>query len=290
MPGKMSTPSLVDQLDTAIALGADGIKMLENKPTHRKLVDIPVDGPYFEDYFTHLEETGFPVLWHVCDPEEFWDAELTPKWAAEQGWGYDETYVPKEQLYAEVENVLNRHPRLKIVFAHFYFLSADLPRATAFLDRHPSISLDLAPGIEYLYNMSRDVDSAREFFIKYADRIILGTDIEDNNTLDEAAKRLGIITRWLETDDEYRVPEGADFLLGPPADGIIRGLGLPDDVLTKIYHCNFERFAGPQPRPLDMKLVAQECARIAEEVSVFKGVPAESTEAGKAANRLRADG
>ena len=89
--GKINPPSLVEQVNRAITMGADGIKMLENKPTHRKLVDIPIDDPYFEDYFSHVERLGIPIVWHVADPEEFWDPATTPKWAADKGWGYDET-------------------------------------------------------------------------------------------------------------------------------------------------------------------------------------------------------
>ena len=45
--------------------------------------------------------------------------------------------VTKEELYSEVEQVLRQHPGLKVILAHFYFLSADLPRARRFMDEHP---------------------------------------------------------------------------------------------------------------------------------------------------------
>jgi len=286
-PERVRAPSLVEQLDRLIAIGCDGVKMLENKPTHRKLVDIPIDGPYFDGYFARAEEIGIPILWHVCDPEEFWDPETTPNWAKARGWGYDETFMPKEALYAEIENVLTRHPGLRIVFAHFYFLSADLSRAASFLDRFPNANFDLAPGIEFLYNMSRDVDASREFFVRYADRIFLGTDISSAQTLDEARIRLGIVRRWLETEDEYRIPDGADFVLGPPEDGIMRGLALPESVLQKMCAGNFERLAGTTPKPLDSNLAAEECERIASEVEIITGRKAEDTEAAHAAMRLR---
>jgi predicted TIM-barrel fold metal-dependent hydrolase len=285
--GAIRTPSLAEQVDRLIALGADGVKMLENKPTHRKLIDIPVDGPYFEEYFARLEETGFPVLWHVCDPEEFWDPDRTPRWAKERGWGYDDSFVPKERLYSEVETVMKRHPRLKVIFAHFYFLSADLPRAAGFLDRFEGVHFDLAPGVEFLYNLSKDPVAAREFFVKYSDRIVFGTDISSSQSPAEALTRARIVTRWLETTDEYRVPDEADFLLGPPEDGVIRGLGLPEHALDRIYRENFERLAGPRPRPLDRDLAAEECERIAREIAVLRDVPPESTHARAAAERLR---
>lgn len=286
--GSIEAPLLAEQVERLRALGADGIKMIENKPTARKLLDVPVDSDYFADYFARVEETGFPVLWHVNDPEEFWDPELTPSWAKERGWGYDETFVEKEQLYAEVENVLERHPKLTLIFAHFYFLSADLPRAAALFDRCENVHFDLAPGIEMLYNMSREVEATREFFVEYADRIVFGTDISSGQSPAEAEIRSGIVTRWLETDEQYRVSEEADFLLGPPEDGIMRGLALPDDALTKILHGNFERLAGAAPQPLDRDLARAECERIAAEIEAFAGGKAESNLARAAAEALAA--
>jgi predicted TIM-barrel fold metal-dependent hydrolase len=285
--GQVKTPSLVEQVDLLRALGCDGIKMLENKPATRKQLDIPLDGPYFAEYFARVEETGFPLLWHVADPEEFWDPALTPTWAKARGWGYDDSYVKKEQLYAEVERVLERHPRLKIIFAHFYFLSADLPRAAALLDRFPGVHLDLAPGIEMFYNMSKNAAASRAFFIKYADRIVFGSDLMSGHTLLEGSVRVGLVTRWLETSDEYRLPPGSDFLLGPPEDGIMRGLHLPKNVVKKICRSNYERFAGKKPKPLNRELAGAECERLARAVEALTGKKAGENRAAAAAEALK---
>lgn len=285
--GRLQTPSLAEQAERLVAMGADGIKMLENKPTSRKFLDVPVDSDYFEEYFARVEALGVPLLWHVADPEEFWDPEWTPAWAKERGWGYDASFPAKEQLYAEVENVLRRHPKLRVIFAHFFFLSADLPRAARLLDQYPHVHLDLAPGIELLYNLSRDVPATRDFFTRYADRILFGTDISSNQQPEEAAIRAGIVTRWVQTADEYRVPDGADFLLGPPEDGLMRGLALPEEVLAKVCHANFERLVGARPKALERELAAQECDRQAREVSFLTGVAEEDTCAARAAGCLR---
>ncbi len=261
--GELETPSLAEQVERLIGLGADGIKMIEGKPTTRKYLNVAVDDAYFNDYFRRVEEKQFPILWHVNDPEEFWDPERIPGWARERGWGYDETDVRYEDQYAEVDRVLQRHPRLVVIFAHFYFLSADLPRAARLFERYENVHFDLAPGIEFLYNMSRDCAQAREFFIRYADRIVFGTDISSGQDDAQAVARAGIVTRWLETAGEYRVPPEVDFLLGHPEDGVMRGLSLPDDVLEKIYRTNYERIAGASPRPFEAKKAAEECRRIA---------------------------
>jgi len=267
--GAISTPSLAEQVDRMIEIGADGIKLIETKPTHRKeVVDIPIDSEHYEAMFARIEQTGLPILWHVADPEEFWDPELVPNWAKDAGWAYDESFVPKEQLYTEVENVLTRHPGLKVIFAHFYFLSADLPRASAFFDRFGNVHFDLAPGVEMLYNLSRAPESSREFFINYSDRIIFGTDCIGDQPVDEARARAGMVKRWLESDDEFHVDKSADALLGPSGEEMIRGMRLPEDVLAKIYARNFTRLIGPKPKPQNHELALEECRRIAVEAGL----------------------
>ncbi|MEM3659311.1 MAG: amidohydrolase family protein [Thermoproteota archaeon] len=168
---------LHSQVDRLLNIGFDGIKMVEGKPTYRKLLKIRFDEPFYEDYFARLEETGFPLLFHVADPEEFWDPEKVPVWAKAQGWFYDQTYPSKEQFYKEVDTVLEKHPGLKVVFAHFYFLSVDIEAASSFLEKHKNACLDLTPGIEMYHNFSTKKEAWREFFVKYEDKILFGTDI-----------------------------------------------------------------------------------------------------------------
>ncbi len=285
--GRVKTPQLPEQVERFPEIGCDGIKMIEGKPTSRQRMDIPVTDAYYADYWACVEEKQLPVVWHVNDPEEFWEPEKLPAWARERNWGYGPEDVQKEALYAEVDEVLAKHPGLKIIFAHFYFLSADLPRARRFFDAHPSVCFDLTPGIEMLYNLSRDPSESRAFFIEYADRIVFGTDLMGGLTLEEGRYRAGIVFRWLETEDTFRVPEGADFLLGPPEDGIIRGMSLPDEVLGKIYTGNWARMVAGEPRALDVAEAIRECEHLAGISERLSGRPAEETEAAGVAEALR---
>jgi hypothetical protein len=260
--------------------------MIEGKPTSRQRMDISVTDPYFAEYWAGVEELGLPIVFHVNDPEEFWDPDRIPGWAKEREWGYGPGDVQKEQLYAEVDEVLGRHPKLKIIFAHFYFLSADLERAARFFDEHPTVYFDLAPGIEMLYNLSRDPETSRAFFTKYAERIVFGTDLFSSLSVEQGRFRAGIVFRWLESEDTFRVPEAADFLLGPPEDGLIRGMSLPDDVLARIYRDNFFRLAGTEPCALNLDRALAECERVATIASAFSGTPAADTEAARVAKLL----
>lgn len=261
--GRPEAADLPGQMERLLRIGADGVKLIEGKPTSRRTLKVKMDAPYYEGFFQAAEDLGTPLLWHVADPEEFWDEERIPSWAKERDWGYSPQDVQKETLYKETEHVLVRHPGLRVILAHFYFLSADLKRAEEFLEEHPNCGFDLAPGIEMLYNLSADPETSRNFFTRFAGRIYYGTDMFPRLNDAEAQNRAGIVRRFLETADEFRISEDADFLLGSPADGLIRGINLDKDALEQIYRENFHQLAGSSPAALDLDAAAGECDRIA---------------------------
>ncbi|MBN2392307.1 MAG: amidohydrolase family protein [Anaerolineae bacterium] len=226
--------------------GFDGLKLIEGKPQVRKLLPYPLDGSLYAELWAALEQEQFPVVFHVADPDEFWDAVRCPSWARRSGWDYsDGSYPTKEGLYTEVDRILERHPRLKLTLAHFYFLSRDLPRAARFLDAHPNVCFDLTPHVDMYDDFSREPARVREFFLRYQDRLIYGTDL-DTRVLQRGAadtqwvlSLAWLIRAMLEKDGPFVVPD--DGVHPAPDVGYHHGLGLPRDVLEKIYRINFER-------------------------------------------------
>ncbi len=246
-----------EQARHLVGMGCDGLKMIEGKPTTRKMLERPLDAAQYDDLYSYLQDSSLPVLYHVADPETFWDPELAPPSAHERGWYYgDGTFPEKEELYSEVDRMLEKHPDLRIVFAHFYFLSADLDRLEAFLGEHPTVNVDITPGSEMYANFSRRRERAREFFIDHADRIFFGTDImggwEPAPELGSRSRdRVGNMRRFLETDDAFEW-WGMD----------LQGIALPRDVLAAIYADNFRRWAGEPPKPVELPQALRECERL----------------------------
>ncbi len=117
-----------DWLDLLTACGCDGIKMIEGKPEMRKMLPIPpFDSDAFAPFWEKMAHSRTPLLFHVNDPEEFWDAKRVPDWAVQRGWFYgDGTFIDNESQYAEIFHVLEKNPTLKVIFAHFFFLSFTL--------------------------------------------------------------------------------------------------------------------------------------------------------------------
>jgi len=260
-----------DYVDLLLAAGCDGIKMIEGKPDIRRMVPVPpFDSQVFAPYWEKIEKLQVPVVFHVNDPEEFWDPERIPDWAMGRGWFYGGgDTINNEDQYAEVIHVLENHPDLVIIFAHFFFMSAQLPRLADLLDRFPNMHIDLTPGIEMYHNFSADIDAARNFFLRYQDRIVFGTDIGAHALLakpgegiefEESHERVFLIRNFLENSTEFYLP-GKGYLFGDPTTPFL-GLDLPETLLKKIYHQNAERIFGISPRPINPGAVIELCDRV----------------------------
>jgi len=237
---------LVEQVQKLRDMGCDGLKLLTGKPDFRKFVGHPLDGALFEPMLKWAEETRFPVLWHVGDPPEFWSEHTVPPWARTRGWWYDSTVPKKKQIDEEIERVFLRHPKLNVTLPHFFFLSDRLDDAAKLLDTYPNYALDLAPGVEMYHNFTANHAKARAFFIKYADRILYGSDF--GMGCGWGQDRGMMIRRFLETDDRFDVPE--DPAMTPDERPKLHGLNLPADAVRKICVDNFVRRVGAKPRSL----------------------------------------
>lgn len=236
-----------EYIQSLIIQGYDGIGEMGSKTAPRDKHK-PLDSEYYRGFWDACEKQGFPVLCHVGDVEDFWYEDKTPKWAKDRNWGYyNGDYPSLDELYSETENILVKHPNLKITFCHFLFMSPNLEKADQFLIDYPNVHLDLSLGVELMYNISRRIDDYREFFRKHDDRIIFGTDIGMSTNLRQHLARIWLIRNFLETNEQfYTVPE-ADQLLTRYKEPYI-GLDLPRGSLEKIYSGNFRRLWGNTPR------------------------------------------
>ena len=232
--GTASAEELLAQVKMYHRMGFDGLKMLEGKPNYRIRTAQALDSDVYEPVYAYLEENGLPLLAHVNDPRYFWDKSKMTPWQISMGWYAGDDCLPFETVRAEALAVARRHPRLRIVYAHFFFASASVQEADEILDAYPNVSFDLTPGIFYM-EMAANRGVWREFFLRRADRLLFGTDFYD------AAPEAHVpdCRRMLETDDSF-------VFFDVP----VQGFALPDTALERIYRTNFERFAGSAPRPV----------------------------------------
>ena len=227
---------MIAQLDDAVARGARGLKQLKDlglgiRDKTGKL--IAVDDPRLDPIWEERGRLGIPVSIHTGDPEAFFlstDArnERYEELIENPTWNFHGPEFPTfEQLLEARNRVFARHPNTTFVSLHMGW-PENLDWVAAMLDQYPKVMVEFGAREAELGRQPR---RAREFFLKYQDRIMFGTD----NGMDEEMYRNHF--RWLETSDEY-----FDYW-GYPAQGRwkIYGLDLPDPVLEKVYHLNAER-------------------------------------------------
>lgn len=265
MPDGVAPMDLEQQAKRFSAMGFDGIKMVELKPTvRRNLGNIWISDPAYAGMFSFLEEKQIPLLLHVGDPETFWDDQLAPAFAKENGWFYGNgSYPALAEFYADTERMLDAHPKLNVVLAHFFFLSNQLERAEAMLQKYPNVRFDITPGTEMYGNFSKMPERWSAFFTKYRDRILFGTDngwyslMPIPEKIDFAVNNVSVMRRFLETADSFT---GYDMDL--------KGLDLPVETLSAIYFKNFEKMAGETPKPVDLQ---KALAYTEDMIHIFQG-------------------
>lgn len=245
--------ALPAEIDRLTGMGCTGIKMLEGKPSVRKKCPVPdFDDPVWDAYWAKLEDAQIPLLFHVNDPEEFWDLTMVSEYAKKVGWYYDNTYINNEEQYRQVLAVLEKHPRLRVVFAHFFFLSKQLERLGNIFDAYPNVRVDLTPGIELFLNLSDSIDESRAFFTHYQDRILFGTDIGSSSIIDvneiplsyeESDARVDLVRNFISSREDYTLEVNEYFVHGEGTKRM-HALKLPEEAQRKIFGENFFKFIG----------------------------------------------
>jgi len=190
-----------------------------------------IDDERLDSLYEKAAELGVPIMYHIADPDAFFlpiDAhnERYEELAAHPEWSYYGSHYGKEELLAQRDRVIARHPKTTFVGAHVAEHPEDLAYVSRLLDQNPNLQVDIGARCAEL---GRQPYTARDFFLKYADRILFGTDLIP----DEDMYRLHY--RFLETNDEY-----FDYPSHASRQGRwnIYGLFLPDEVLRKVYRDN----------------------------------------------------
>lgn len=245
LPVRLPMPKGMDvlsQYNELMEIGFDGIKMIETKPTDLRHLGISVSHSLYNDFFAEIERNGTHLIWHVADPDTFWDGERVPDWAVKRGWFYGEVGYPSlKEVYNQVFEVLERFPKLNVTFAHFFFLAEHPEVLEQIFAKFSNVAVDLTPGSEMYDGFDRQHQRYREFFEKYADRILYGTDVSFPKSMDYWDNLSDSVYRVLTSDDLIQVHSVK-----------CRGLNLPKHVCEKILHKNFLRKCSEKPNTVNV--------------------------------------
>lgn len=235
---------MLKQLEDDVKLGAQGLKVykslgMENRDS--KGNRLRIDDPRIDAIWAKCGELGIPVLIHSADPRSFWNPmdENNERWLelkTHNGRKRSDTDpAPWEQIIEEQHNMFKKHPETKFIAAHMGWYPNDLGKLGKLLDEIPNMYVEIGAVIAELGRQPR---AAREFMIKYQDRIMFGKDSWEPS-------EYATYFRVLETADDY-FPYHKRY----HAFWRMYGLDLPDDVLKKIYYKNaLKVIPGIDPTP-----------------------------------------
>jgi predicted TIM-barrel fold metal-dependent hydrolase len=238
------------ELERCFRAGAHGLKInkvLGLDLTNRDGTYIQSDDPRFDPVWEMCAKYNKPVMIHTSDsygrflpigPEnERYEAGL---WRSSPEGNYYNTGQPGPEVIEKArENMHAKHPKTRFVNAHVAMLYYDMDKVTALLDKYPNADVEISAAVQDLGRAPRLI---REFFLKYQDRILFGSDGNPARGVDEFW-----VPHWrfLETYDEhFDHPAQIRSATGAPLHGRwrISGIALPDPVLRKVYYENALRY------------------------------------------------
>ncbi|MER6468479.1 amidohydrolase family protein [Streptomyces griseorubiginosus] len=226
------------RLRRQVARGARGLKI--SKALGLTVVDdrselVPVDDPRLDPIWRAAGDLGVPVLIHTADPPQFFEPspptrEAIPVLDSHPEWRVDPSAgLSRDVLFEQLCALVTRHRRTRFVAAHLGNVGDDLERLDAALSEHCNLGVDTSARFEWL---GQSVDAARRLLIKHSDRVLFGSDYPLSERLYRTLFRL------FESRDTFTL-DGAYTMTGAAA--AVDGLGLPEEVLERLYAGNHHR-------------------------------------------------
>lgn len=246
-----------DSIAESHRAGARGLKILKTlglylreNITSGKLVAI--DDPRFDPMWDACGQLNMPVGIHISDPAAFFtptdqyneryeELHNHPDWSF-----YGGDFPTNAQLIDARNRMIARHPKTQFIVLHVGNFAENLANVSENMDRFPNMTVEIGARIGELGRQPR---TARRFFEKYQDRILFGTDATPHGDAFPQQlfgnKLYEIYWRFLETEDEYF--DYAPAEVPPQGRWRIYGIGLPEQILRKVYHDNAARLLGLKP-------------------------------------------
>jgi predicted TIM-barrel fold metal-dependent hydrolase len=220
------------RLEEDVRNGAQGLKVFKNFGMDLKYKNgdrVKVDDPEFDPVWEMCAKLKIPVLIHIAEPAVFFQPidKYNERWLELKQFPNrarpPEKYPAFETLMEERNRMLAKNPKTIFILAHLGYHGNDLGRLGKLFDAHPNAYVDIAA---VLAELGRQPYTARDFLVKYQDRVLFGKDIYEPS-------EYTYYFRVMETRDDY-----IEYYRRRHAFWRMYGLYLPDEVLKKIYYKN----------------------------------------------------
>jgi predicted TIM-barrel fold metal-dependent hydrolase len=245
------TESVIAELERDFDHGAIACKIWKNfgmevrKPSGEHMLP---DDPLLEPIFASIADRGKTLLMHIADPLDGWLPlrEGSPHYgyySKHPEWHlYGRTDMPSHQQLIDARDaVVARHPSLRVVGAHLGSLEHDVDEVARRFDRSPNFAVDMSAR---LFDLAvQDPAKVRAFFLQYQDRVLFGADmgtwgLASAKSAEQLAATMSYMTRSYEEHFRYLEQSGPLTM----REQEVAGIGLPEEVLEKVYRGNARRW------------------------------------------------
>lgn len=240
------TEKTINALKESIQKGARAVKIWKNigmdlRDKNGKFV--MVDDPRLGKIFEFLEKNKIPLIGHNGEPRDCWKPLDEMTFSKDYYGAHPEyhmflhpEYPSYEQQITARDNLLGKYSELKFVGAHLGSLEWSLDELAIRFERYSNLCVDLSRISNLKLHALNNWEKTRNFFIKYQDRLIYGSDKAINTVENEDKLIQDIRKSWID-DWIFFVSADKITLSGF---GDLYGLNLPKDIVDKIYYKNAE--------------------------------------------------
>ncbi|ETN94903.1 amidohydrolase family protein [Zhouia amylolytica] len=240
-------PHALQQIKDGISRGAVGVKIWKNIGMDESVKDLDgnfvmLDDERFDPIYQYLIDNDILLIGHQGEPKNCWLPlnEMTVDSDRDYFSGHPEYHMylhpefPSYEKQMEArDNVLKKFPKLKYVGLHLFSMEWSIDEVAKRLDLYPNTKTDLAERICHVELQAKENwEKVRAFFIKYQDRIIYGTDVIDDGSMNDEELVGRFESLWQHHYDFFATNK---TLSAPEFKGSFKGLELPEEVVYKIF-------------------------------------------------------
>lgn len=245
----------LDYLKSSFRNGAIAVKVWKNigmelKDSKGKFVMI--NNPAFDTIINFIEKNNITLIGHLGEPRNAWLPIDSMTVAGDKNYfavhpQYHMYLHPEYPSYEDQINardhMLEKHPNIRFVGAHLGSLEWNVDELAKRLDKFPNMAVDMAERISHFqYQAVTNRKKVHDFFIKYQDRLIYGTDEGISGTKVPAEVSKAAHENWLR---HWKFFTSGEKMKVPKVEKEFNGLKLPKEVVDKIYLKNAEKWFPP---------------------------------------------
>ncbi len=210
-------PRAAELVEQYILEGAKGIKLIGGHPS---FYDEPLNSENMYRVYEKAAQYGVPILLHG-------------------------SIINIRELKDQLDQVYGDFPEVTFVHAHYgstIMAGIDLDQIAELLDKHANLYIDLSMGggiARYHRYLRQDLETIKDFVVKYQDRILFGSDIilrPARNDFDWLYERIRCDID-LHEKAEYTCEFGQ-------SDWVHQGFNLDKEILRKLYYENPKKVLG----------------------------------------------